>query len=433
MSVLGGLMLADERSAFQVFGMLTVDDFYREDHRVVFSALKWLHDNRKPLDYVMVSERLKSTGESDAVGGFSYIAGLANDVLSGANVAGYAEIVKDHSKRRNLIAACSEACDGAYNADEIESATTKLITSIEGFNRSRSKAKRLSDALSTADDVVREAGRRRSSGSVGVPFGLPAIDNRIVVSGPRLVGIAARPSTGKTALLLQMARTATSRGYPGLIVSIEMGDDQLANRMRASQAGVNFTKLIRGYDEEADHARKADEVLAELPLWIDTAAVTLNEVLSTIALHRHQHGIEWAAIDYLQKITMPGNASMREKLATISGALLNLAKRLNMPLIPLIQLSRANEKEGRRPRMDDLRECGELEQDLNALIMMHVPREERNKSPRKIELGLEKNRDGLQSWLSEQFEFNGATQTFRELVSGQTVASIENYRDRKGN
>jgi replicative DNA helicase len=169
--------------------------------------------------------------------------------------------------------------------------------------------------------------------------------------------------------------------------------------------------------------------MGDLPLWIDTETYGLNQILAQIAMHKHRHGIQWAAIDHVGLIQTERFNSRNDQIGHITAAIKRCAKQLGIPIIALFQLSRASEKDGRKPGLHDLRDSGNIEQDLDVAIFLHVDAKDRGAPTRRVELGILKNRSGRSSWLSEWFEFDGAVQTFREIATGYAPHPHSEPRD----
>jgi len=418
--VIGGLMIANG-SWFTVSGIVSADDFYTHDHRVIFDAMRRMLSVGKPVDFVTLTGYLRDERELENAGGFSYIGTLAADTPSAANIEHHAKRVRELSMRRKLIALGQDIAALAYDGTDSEAITAQCSAGIERMLATRAgTSKRFAEALDDAEATIATNREKRLAGGViGAPTGLPSLDHVLGgFTGPRLVVIAARPGTGKTALLNQFAIHSTYRGFGGLICSLEMGADELIIRAMAMTAGVNVTKLMRGFEEETQRGLDAAVGMGNIPLWIDTETSTIEGICAQIATHKLRHGIQWAAVDHIGLIrTQQRFNSRNDQIGHISWELKSLAKRLNIPVIALSQLSRKGEDEGRLPREDDLRDSGNIEQDADVIIMAHVPKEEREKPTKIVKIGVVKNRAGPRCWIAAEFQFDGPTQTFREIAS----------------
>jgi len=199
-----------------------------------------------------------------------------------------------------------------------------------------------------------------------------------------------------------------------------MSEAQLAQRAAASLTGISLSLISRG-KPEAITAMGALTALGDLPAWIDDTTCDLDAICARIALYQRRNGIEWAAINHIGLIRTERFNSRNEQMGHISWTLKRLAKRLGIPIIALSQLSRRSEQDGRRPRADDLRDSGNIEQDADVIVMLHTGQEDRAQPQRPVQIGIVKNRLGPSLWFKERFEFDGATQRFYELAPANTM------------
>ncbi|MEC9361906.1 MAG: DnaB-like helicase C-terminal domain-containing protein [Pseudomonadota bacterium] len=417
-SVLGAVMIQNS-AYFAVSAVVVTEDFYRHDHQILWRRLAAMIKAGKPVDFVTAAGELKDHGELDAVGGLAYLGMLANDTPSAANAVAYAERVSDFAKRRRIIAYAGDLAERAWTtpADELTGTITTGLNAL--LSRSTATSKRFVDAVNDADASIRASrARKLAGGTAGAPTGLSTLDRLTGgFSGPRLILMAARPKCGKSALLNQFALNAAASGWPGLIVSLELGADELAIRAMASAGQVSVTKLHRGGEEELEIAARATVALGDLPLWIDTESTKLDAILAQAALHRHKHGIKWFAVDHIGLVKTSGRFNTRnDQLGHISWSLKEMAKRLGIPCIALSQLGRECDKHNRRPRPDDLRDSGNLEQDADMVVMLHTPQADREKPIKPLQIGVPANRIGPSCWPDVWFEFDGRTQTIRETA-----------------
>lgn len=419
MSVLGALMTKQDMAA-SIFAAVSARDFYRADHRTLASAIQTLHETHKPHDYVSVTEKLRDSGELENVGGAQSVMTLALNCYSTANAEHYAKIVREKAKRREVIALCHDVSDAAYRSDG-DDLTGMLSDGVERLLKSSGSASRkfveLWGPTETYIKLARE--RRKAGGHLGVTTGLPGLD-RVTggIYGGRVYGIAARPATGKTALLNQIAFHAARRGQPGLVCSLEMGGEELMIRALSAASGRNVSRIFHGHQEESDAAIEASVEMGDLPLWLDTDTYSIDGILGQIASHKHKHGITWAAIDHVGLIETERFNSRNDQIGHITRRLKQTAKSLQLPIIALFQLSRNSEKESRRPGLHDLRDSGNIEQDLDVAMFLHVAPSDRDALIKPVEIGVLKNRNGPSVWLGDKFQFDGAIQTFSELATG---------------
>lgn len=422
-AVLGRLMHRPE-AWDEVASILSPADF---SHRngLLFAAIGKLIGAGRDADALTVMEQMRvdQTLDQDDV---PVIAAMYTDAIAFENIASYAAIVADYSKRRQIIALCSEFAQQA-RTDRAEPTLAALSLSLERIqHRGAAKSMTMAQAIDVADAAIRAAAERRVSGiEPGVPFGLPWLDTRTGGMAPgRVYVLAARPSIGKSALLNQAAIHATGRAHAGLICSLEMTAEELANRAMANASGANVTRLTLGYRDAHDTAAEAAVGLGALPLWIDTDTYTLSGIVAQIIAHKRQHGIQWAAVDHIGLIEADGFNNRNDQLGAISRTFKKLAKKLAIPIILVSQLNRNVEKERRRPVLADLRDSGNIEQDADVVIFLHTEADDGlDETP--IEIGLAKNRGGRRGWSGpDRFVFVGAAQQFREIPR-TNVAPIE--------
>jgi len=421
-AVLGGLMISN-RAWFTVSAVVIEEDFHTFEHRTIFGAIRRMLADGKPVDLVTLTGFLRDAGHLDIAGGYSYVGMLAADTPSAVNIEHHAKRVRELSDRRRLIALGQEIADAAYSGADSEAVTARCAAGIERMLATKAgAARKFADAVQDAEaTIAANKARQTAGGVIGAPTGLPALDHVLGgFVGPRLVVIGARPGTGKTALLNQFAVHASRRGFGGLICSLEMGAAELVIRAMATAAQVNVTKLMRGFDDETNRGFDAATSIGDIPLWIDTETSTIEGVCAQIAAYKMRYGIQWAAVDHIGLIrTQQRFGSRNDQIGHISWELKSLAKRLNIPVIALSQLSRKGEDEGRLPREDDLRDSGNIEQDADVIVMAHVPKDERGKPVKTVRLGVVKNRAGPKLWIAANFQFDGQTQTFREIGGAQ--------------
>lgn len=416
-SVLGGLMIRNA-AWYAVSAILTEQDFYTHDHRAIWREIAAMFRAGKPVDAITLTGWLRDAGTLDEAGGFSYVAGLAADCPSAANIEAYAERVRETSRRRSLIALAQDIAEAAYNGADAEEMTARCSTGVDALLQQQATTSVAFDQL--ADDALAtfgDAAERRARGeSQGATFGLPGLDHIAGgLYGPMLVVLAARPKCGKTALLNQFAVHAAKDGKPGLIISLEMGANQTAARALALHAGVNVSRIQKGDVHELAKARDALPALKGLPLWFDFSTWHLDAIVSQIALHKHRHGIAWAAVDHIGLVKVRERfGSRNDQIGHVSWTLKQAAKRLNLPIIALSQLSRECDRENRKPRADDLRDSGNVEQDADMVLMLHVPIAERSQMVRKARIGITANRNGPSCWIPNEYKFVGSVQRFYE-------------------
>ena len=384
-AVLGALMLESD-SIIAVQEYITADTFYTEEHRVIYRAIESLSAELKPIDLYTVTERLKVRKELKKVGGASYLAQLTQKVGSAANVEFHAKIIAQKYVQRELIRSATEIQRRSYDEDQD---VTDLIGFAEGeiFKVAEGHVKRsvqnAKDILAKALAQIEEASKNTSAFN-GVPSGFMALDRVTMGWQPSdLIIIAARPSMGKTAFVLSMARNmAIDHQAPVAFFSLEMSAVQLMMRLIVAETGLysNDIKSGRLTPEQWRHLESATKPLGTAPLYIDdTPALSVFEFRSKARRLKIHNDIKIIVIDYLQLMTgsqeTKGSGNREQEVAFISRTLKAIAKELNVPMIALSQLSRATEQRGgsKRPQLSDLRESGAIEQDADIVAFIHRP------------------------------------------------------------
>ena len=384
-AVLGALMLESD-SIIAVQEYITADTFYTEEHRVIYRAIESLSAELKPIDLYTVTERLKVRKELKKVGGASYLAQLTQKVGSAANVEFHAKIIAQKYVQRELIRSATEIQRRSYDEEQD---VTDLIGFAEGeiFKVAEGHVKRsvqnAKDILAKALAQIEEASKNTSAFN-GVPSGFMALDRVTMGWQPSdLIIIAARPSMGKTAFVLSMARNmAIDHQAPVAFFSLEMSAVQLMMRLIVAETGLysNDIKSGRLTPEQWRHLESATKPLGTAPLYIDdTPALSVFEFRSKARRLKIHNDIKIIVIDYLQLMTgsqeTKGSGNREQEVAFISRTLKAIAKELNVPMIALSQLSRATEQRGgsKRPQLSDLRESGAIEQDADIVAFIHRP------------------------------------------------------------
>lgn len=384
-SILGGLMI-DNNALDSIVDQVQPDDFFRRDHRIIFERISGMIQRGQPADVLTVFESLKDAGLETEVGGLSYLNELVNNTPSAANIRRYAEIVHDKSVLRQLISAGDRMVTSALQPEGRE--TAQILDAAErdvlAINERNSRGKRGFQPMAT---LVREVSERiidiysNKSGSevTGVPTGYPNLDRELAgLQRGDLIIIAGRPSMGKTSFAVNIAENiGVKQELPVAIFSLEMGSDQLAQRLISSVANLDAQKLRKAQleDEEWNSFSKAVHRLENKPIFIDdTAGLLVSEIASRARRLTNQTGpLGLIVVDYIQLI--PGRTSgdnRSSELSEISRSLKSLAKELHCPVIVLSQLNRSLEQRAdRRPIMSDLRESGAIEQDADVIMFIY--------------------------------------------------------------
>lgn len=439
-ALLGSVMLRPE-VMFEITDLAHSASFYSERHRLIFETILELFSKRHPTDLLTVSARLKEKNILEEVGGNSYLGEMVNSVPSAANAAYYAQIIQKKHIARNLIGAADFISSLGYDEvaeleELLDQAQKKIydVTNISSIHKFVELKEELSEAWERLDRL-----HNSGDGLRGVATGFKDLDEKLSgLQKSDLIILAARPSVGKTALALDIARqAAVYHNVPVGIFSLEMSSQQLVDRMLASQSNVDAWKLRTGkLSREDDFAaiRQSLDVLSKAPIFIDDQPG--NNILKMRSVARrlkNEKGLGLIVVDYLQlMVTTKNYDSMVNQVTEISRSLKNLARELEVPVLALSQLSRAIEQRGGKPKLSDLRDSGSIEQDADVVMFIH--REDKAKSREDAEktniaeILIEKHRNGATGKVElffdekkatflplEKAQFSGAESEFREF------------------
>ena len=378
MAVLGA-MLIDEKAIPEVLEFISSDSFYREEHKVIFSSIVSLFDNRKKADILTVSEDLNKKKLLDKVGGSSYLAALADFVPTAANVIHYAHIVKEKSILRSLVSGATQIAEAVYKEEEDVSAVLdkaeRLIFEISD-KRIEGGYVHIKEIIKDGIELI-ESLYYKKSHITGIPTGFADFDVKTAgLQNSDLIIIAGRPSMGKSAIATSIAEyAAVEEKIPVGFFSLEMSKEQLMQRFLCSQAKVDVHKLRTGFlaPSEWPILTAAAGRLSEAPIFIDdTPALNIFELRAKARRLKAHHNIQLIIVDYLQMIrSVRRGENRQQEISEISRALKALAKEINVPVVAVSQLSRAVEARGdHRPQLSDLRESGAIEQDADVVVLL---------------------------------------------------------------
>jgi replicative DNA helicase len=408
-SVLGAILIHNE--AFNhAAEVLEPRDFFRDAHRRIFEKMVQLSERNEAIDLVTLKEALTRSRELDEVGGPAYITALVDGLPRATNVEYYARIVKEKATLRNLIFASNKILASAYEAeddpDEILDGAEHAIFSI-AENRVREGFISMRDLAHQSFETIEQAHARKEL-ITGVPSGFRDLDE--LTSGFQrgdLVIVAARPSVGKTALVLNVAQHVGTKEYDGRkrtvgIFSLEMSKEQLFLRMLTSEANIDGHRLRTGFLLEKDWGRLSHALgtLSETKIYIDdTPGIGVLEMRAKARRLMAEHGLDLLIVDYVQLMQARGRFDNRTlELGAISRSLKGLAKELNIPILVISQLSRAPEsRSDHRPLLSDLRESGALEQDADVVVLLFRADQYPDAKPEEqgiAELNIAKQRNG---------------------------------------
>ena len=430
-SLLGSLML-DQEAMVKVVDSLIEEDFYLPQHQKIFRSMLDLFKASIPIDILSVTNRLKEKKELESVGGRAYLSSLVNLVPTASNVLSYAKIIQKKRILRDLISASydiqSFALDESKDPDLLIDQSEKRIFRIAQKSLSqqfRPLKTRLEDTWERIDELSKQRGKLR-----GLSTGFRKLDNLLAgLQKSDLFILAARPSMGKSALALDIARhVAIYEKVPVGIFSLEMSEDQVIDRFIAAQSNVDLWRLRtgklsdQGDDNDFTRIQATLGLLSEAPIYIDDASGT--NVLQMRAMARRlqaNKGLGLLIIDYLQLMQpVNPNVSMVQQVTENSRSLKSLAKELNIPVLVLSQLSRAVEQRTpHRPRLSDLRESGSIEQDADVVAFIY--REDfykENSAPENVaEIIIAKHRNGPVGQV--KLYFDAPYVSFRDLEDSQ--------------
>jgi replicative DNA helicase len=376
-----GALLIEKDAIAKVVDLLAPEVFYEPRHQLIYRAMRSLFDQGLPIDLISTTEALRRTGDLKTVGPY-YLTELTLGVVSSANAETYARVLVEKHILRQIISLSAELTERALQEETdafelLDSAENRLYElSQHHLRRLVQPAQRLlQDTLAILEKL-----RQRNEVLTGVPSGFPELD-RLTAGWQKsdLIIVAARPSMGKTAFVLNLARNAAYAGYPVAVFSLEMSAIQLMYRLISLEAEISSERLRSGQIPQEVWLALPQKLapLSEAPLYIDdTPAITIYDLRAKCRRLKAEKGIGLVVIDYLQLMGTVGRASNREQeIASISRSLKALARELDVPIIALSQLSRAVETRGgdRRPQLSDLRESGSLEQDADVVIFLYRP------------------------------------------------------------
>ena len=385
-AVLGAILL--EKSAFDsVTEILKPECFYVESHQLIFRSMQSLQQKNMPIDMLTVVEELRMQENLEMVGGAYYISKLTNVVVSTANIEAHARIVLQKFIQRELIRISGEIIGNAYEDstdvfDLLDDSETKMFNITNNYLKKNFED--IGNVLAKAINRIDELRTKKDEIS-GVPSGFASLDRITYGWQPTdLIILAARPSVGKTAFALNLARNAAlhpTKPQPVGFFSLEMSASQLVQRILSAESEIKMEKISRGKLEDYEYQQLLSKGLNRLesaPIYIDdTAALNIFEFRAKARRLVNKHNVKIIIIDYLQLMSGSGdkNSNREQEISNISRSLKALAKELNIPIIALSQLSRAVEtrKESKMPQLSDLRESGAIEQDADMVMFIYRP------------------------------------------------------------
>lgn len=400
-SVLGAILI-DKDAIGLVSENISIKDFYSDINGIIFDAMLSLYEERKPVDIVTLTQKLKKIKDGDKVES-SYLSELVNAVPTAANIEHYAEMIREAATKRNLITVGTQIAENAFKE---ESQIGELLDKAEGSIFAISQGHNIrgfipiKESLAASFDRIDEL-HKKGSGYRGIKTGFTDLDN--VLSGMQasnLLILAARPGQGKTAIVVNMAQNiAIEQKIPVGIFSLEMSQEELVDRLLVGQADVDAWRLKTGRLTETDFTKLSQAMgeLADAPIFIDdTPGITISEMRTKARRLQLEQGVKLLIVDYLQ-LADPGRRydNRVQEVSIISQGLKNLARELKIPVLAVSQLSRAVEHRGeRKPQLADLRESGAIEQDADVVMFLYRPDSEITSNIIPTKLLIAKHRNG---------------------------------------
>ncbi len=396
-SVLGSILI-DNEAILNVSEFLLPEHFYNEIHGKIYEAMQLLYQNRTPIDIVTVSEKLKELKYLKKIGGKAFLARLADDVPTSANVESYGQIIRSLSAKRELISAAARITEKAFDeglpSSELLDAAEQEIFSLTQRHL-RNVPTSLREVLTASFDRLDEL-QKRGSGLRGLGTGFGTLDKMLAgMQDSNLLILAARPGVGKTAFCMNVARyIAVELKQPVCIFSLEMSKEELVDRLLVRQGLLDSWKLKTGQlnDDDFVSLSEAMGILAEAPLYIDDSpGLTVTELRTKARRLQSERGIKFILVDYLQLMHGMTRDNRVQEVSEISQGLKNLARELRIPIVAAAQLSRAMEARGGKPKLSDLRESGSIEQDADVVMFLSREDEEIREN---VTLSIAKHRNG---------------------------------------
>ncbi|UQS87252.1 replicative DNA helicase [Nicoliella spurrieriana] len=414
-AVLGAIFL-DTESLPEAMEQLQSDDFYKNAHRIIFQAMETLNDRDEKIDLLTITNYLQSNQQLEDVGGIPYLTELAQSVPTASNIVYYAKIVHDKSVARKLIDTATSIAKESYNNDDIttllDDAETKIMNVSD--NRNQSGFKSIGDVLKLSFNEINELSKNKDT-VTGVSTGFQKLDEITTgLHGGELIILAARPAVGKTAFALNVAQNvATKTNNTVAIFSLEMGAEQLVNRMICAEGSIDANHLRTGNlsSEEWQNLVIAMGSLSKASVYIDdTPGIRMSEIRAkSRRLAKEKGNLGLIVVDYLQLIEGGNRENRQQEVSAISRQMKKLANELDVPVISLSQLSRGVEqRQDKRPVLSDIRESGSIEQDADIVAFLYRDdyyerdegddddgsQDDGNNDIGEVEVIIEKNRSG---------------------------------------
>lgn len=438
--VLGGLFVSPVAFA-DVSALVAESDFFEDCHRVIFAVMAQLVGQRREIDLVVVLDALEGQGLLDAAGGMPYLATLARDTPSAANVLAYAAIVRNHARRRSLVTLGAQVGQWTLADPDCEATLNRLRRALEALDGGNSTdgPRLLADLLPGVLEQLDERANRSPGTRLGAPIGLAEVDDLLDGLCPgRLYVAAGRPGAGKSVFGLQAIRAVVAAGHDALLFTLEMPADEVVHRLLAAEQPLNYGQLQAARLNEDEWAGLADTACRLRParLWIDDSSqLAIADLLARARRRQRQRPLGLVVVDYLGLVKGDYGENRVLEIGSITRALKALAKELSAPVLLLAQLNRTLEQRGdKRPILSDLRESGSVEQDADVVICLYRDELHNPESPDKgcVELLVRKNRAGKTGIIP--LAFQGEFCRFMPLAGGMpswNKPADESFKPRK--
>lgn len=370
-----GAMIIDESAVDDAAEIVEPIDFYSTKYQEIYKAILQVIDEKKPVDYITLEDKLKSNNMYEIIGGIDELISISETVGSAVNVKYYAEIVKSKAIIRNLMRVSQDVIDMSIANNSVGEVLEYAESNIFKISQNRNHQDLVKIQEMLEPTLARIGEMSMSQGKLtGVTTGLIDLDRQLSgLQNSDLILLAARPAMGKTSLALNIAYKASVK-HNVVVFSLEMSKMQLTQRLLSALSNINLSELVSGRVTEWTNLGQAAQLLAETKLYIDdTSSISLNELRSKCRKLKAREELDLVIIDYLQLMTTNSRSENRQQeISTISRGLKGLAKELNCPILALSQLSRApDQRPNHRPVMSDLRESGAIEQDADVVLMLY--------------------------------------------------------------
>lgn len=432
-SILGSILL-DKDIISEVILVIKTDDFYRENHKEIYEAILDIYEKGNPIDLITVSEQLNIRGTLNNIGGLEYLVNLSEIVPTTSNIKYYIKIVQEKSIRRQLIKQSNEIINKSYedeyeNIIDLKSDSLQLLSDINIQGKNKSKTNR--EILNNIKDRI----LKERAGEKDIGFFTDILDYDKWTAGlhkQEMTIMAGRPASGKTSLGMQIGINVAKKGKHVLFITREMSEEQVATRTIAHKGKINSHKLRSPELLTNDDLITMDriiELIAELPFEINEHIDNVQEIRSYCRELKNKGKLDLLIVDYLQLLTTMKKVGNRtEEVGDVSRQLKIMSKEFDIPVIVLAQLNRSVERENRRPKLSDLRECGNIEQDADNVVFIHTPDNVdilAEIQPREIIIA--KQRNGATGLFEVLYE--GKTFTFLNLKKENTYRSIKTRKE----